>query len=258
MSFLSDNMRYLRAQLKNSQQKVADSLVITRGRYAKYEDGVSEPPVELLIKISRYFHVSIDLLVSVDLRKIPLQDLVSLPDNRIVLPVAVSERGYSSIEVIPHKAQMGYLTGYSDPEYIEQLQRISLPFLKNGVFRAFPAEGDSMPPHKEGTLIIGRYVERIPDLKEGKTYVFITRNEGISYKRLVKVSQNALHVSADNPVYAPYEIALHDVLEIWAFACSISQEEFHPHDFDAEQASVKQLLYDLKHDLDFVKKRLGS
>jgi len=258
MSFLSDNMRYLRAQLQNSQQKVADSLVITRGRYAKYEDGVSEPPVELLIRISRYFHVSIDLLVSVDLRKIPLQDLVSLPDNRIVLPVAVSEQGHRTIEVIPHKARMGYLTGYSDPEYIEQLQQISLPFLQNGTFRAFPAEGDSMPPHKEGALIIGRYIERISDLKAGKTYVFITRNEGISYKRLIKVSTDCLNVSADNPVYAPYEIALQEILEVWEFACSIAREEFHPDDFTTDQVAIKQLLFGLKHDLDLVKKKLKS
>src|SRR5690606_13872995 len=137
--------------------------------------------------------------VSVDLRKIPLQDLISLPDNRIVLPVAVNEQGHNTIEVIPHKAQMGYLSGYSDPEYIEQLQRLSLPFLQNGTFRAFPAGGDSMPPHKEGALIIGKYVERSADLKEGKTYVFITRSEGISYKRLVKVFSDRLRVNADNP-----------------------------------------------------------
>ncbi len=73
MSILSENMRYLRNQLKCSQQKVADDLMITRGRYAKYEDDASEPPLELLMKISRYFQISIDLLLSVDLRRIPLK-----------------------------------------------------------------------------------------------------------------------------------------------------------------------------------------
>jgi hypothetical protein len=42
------------------------------------------------------------------------------------------------------------MTGYADPEFIG-LQRISLPFLKNGKYRAFPVT-DSMPPHKEGSL----------------------------------------------------------------------------------------------------------
>src|SRR5690606_11001 len=98
MLILSENMRYLRGRLGFSQQKVADALMITRGRYAKYEDGASEPPIEVLLKISRYYHVSIDLLVSVDLRKIPIKEILELPDNRIILPVVVDGKGDNKIE----------------------------------------------------------------------------------------------------------------------------------------------------------------
>jgi len=70
MSILSENLRYLRAQKKCSQQHVANDLVISRGRYAKYEDGKSEPPLDILKLISHYFRVSIDLLISVDLRNV--------------------------------------------------------------------------------------------------------------------------------------------------------------------------------------------
>lgn len=256
MSLLSDNLRYMRSQLHFSQQKVADSLSITRGRYAKYEDGISEPPVEILVKISRYFNVSIDLLVTVDLRKIDLKDIIKLPDNRIILPIVVDVFGNNTIEIIPHKAQMGYLGGYSDPEYIESLQHINLPFLSKGKYRAFPAEGDSMPPHKEGALIIGKYIDELNSLKEGKTYVFITRNDGISYKRLIKIFSDKLHVAADNSFYEPYDIALHDVLEIWEFACSIAQQEFHPTDFNIDQQTVKDLLLELKREVKWVKMKL--
>lgn len=256
MSLLSDNMRYLRAQLHFSQQKVADSLSITRGRYAKYEDGLSEPPVEILVKISRFFNVSIDLLVTVDLRKIALKDIITLPDNRIVLPVLVDTLGNNSIEIVPHKAQMGYLSGYSDPEYMESLQQINLPFLTNGKFRAFPTEGDSMPPHKEGALIIGKYVDDLHFLKEGKTYVFITRNEGVSYKRLQEITNESVLVAADNTFYEPYHIAWHDILEIWEFACSIAQQEFHPTDFNVDQQTIKELLIDLKKDVQLIKVKL--
>ncbi|MDA3615613.1 helix-turn-helix domain-containing protein [Polluticaenibacter yanchengensis] len=74
MSLLSQNMRYLRSRIGHSQQKVADALIITRGRYSKYEDAATEPPIEMLLKISKYFGVSIDTLVSVDLGKIPVTD----------------------------------------------------------------------------------------------------------------------------------------------------------------------------------------
>src|SRR5699024_11591425 len=90
----------------------------------------------------------------------------------------------SDLEIIPHKASMGYLHGYTDPEYIESLQNISLPFLKTGKYRAFPVEGDSMPPHKEGSFIVGGYVDQLKELKVGRTYVGTTSNEGTTYKRL--------------------------------------------------------------------------
>ena len=246
MSILSENMRYLRSQTGSSQQKTADALQITRGRYAKYEDGASEPPVELLIKISRYFHVSIDLMVSTDLRKISLKELIELPDNRILLPIKTDALGEKRIEIIPHKASMGYLEGYSDPEYIENLQNISLPFLGSGTYRAFPVEGDSMPPHKDGSYIIGKYLEKISELKTGKSYVFVTRNEGITYKRLVKLELENIIVAADNSFYEPYAIHLADVFEIWEYACSIATDEFTKDDFNTDQQQIIEMLKELK------------
>ncbi len=252
MSVLSENMRYLRALQKASQQKIADELLITRGRYAKYEDGSSEPPIEILLRISKHYRVSIDLLVSVDLRKYSHEKMMQLPDNRVVLPIAVDEKGENKIEIIPAKAKMGYLQGYSDPGYIEGLQTLSLPFLRNGKFRAFPASGDSMPPFSEGTFIVGKYVEELTELKQGKTYVFITQNEGIVYKRLQQKASRHLRVGSDNPLYPPYEIRLSDILEIWEFACGINTSEFETETLD--MMTVKDMFLSLKREIDDIKK----
>lgn len=249
MSFLADNIRYLRSELKASQQKVADDLMITRGRYAKYEDAASEPPLEILLRVSRYYHVSIDLLLSVDLRKTPLRKILELPDNRIVFPITVDEKGENKIEIIPHKTSMGYLTGYSDPEYIESLQNITLPFLGFGKYRAFPVEGDSMPPHKDSSYIIGSYLENLRELKVGQTYVWITRNEGITYKRLSAIEKNHLELTADNSLYESYNLALQDVLEVWKFACSIATEEFSNEDFELDNQVIIRMLADLKKEV---------
>lgn len=248
MSILSDNMRYLRGQLNSSQQKVADHLLITRGRYAKYEDGASEPPIEILLRISKYYKISIDLLVSVDVRKYSLDEIVKLPDNRIILPLKVDAAGDNKIEIIPHKAQMGYVGGYSDPEYIDGLQYISLPFLRNGKYRAFPADGDSMPPYNDGTFIVGKYIENKDQLKVGKTYVFITRNEGIVYKRYLKLGNSGSVLSSDNVFYEPYEIAGEEVLEIWEFACSINTKELTPEKSDLNDLKmmIRKLQLDVK------------
>lgn len=258
MSILSENIRYLRAQLGLSQNKVANDLIITRVRYSKYEDATSEPPVELLIRMSRYFHVSIDLMVSADLRKISLKELMELPDNRILLPIKTDETGEKKIEIIPHKASMGYLNSYADPEYIENLQTISLPFLGVGNYRAFPVEGDSMPPYKDGAFIIGKYLERATELKTGKSYLFVTRTEGITYKRLVKTGEDTVTIAADNPFYEPYSIPLADIFEIWEYACSISTQEFTKEDFNTDSQLVVHMLKELKTDIKELKKKSES
>lgn len=252
MSLFSDNIKYLRVNKSLTQQGVADDLMITRARLLKYEDGTSQPPIELLKKISNYYNVSIDILVSVDLRKIPMGDLLKLDDNRILLPITVDSQGENFIEIIPHTAKAGYTSGYADPEFIENLQQISLPFLRNGKFRAFPVEGDSMPPHKEGSFIVGKYVEKLGEVMDGKTYILLTKNDGIVYKRLNKNGKN-LTLQSDNKVYRPYDVKASEILEIWEYACSIATKEFLPDDLGTE--NVKDMFRELRKEILGIKEK---
>lgn len=256
MSIFSDNIRFLRSKRNLSQQSFAESIGMSRVRYSKYEDGRSEPPYEILISISKFFNVSIDLLLTLDIKKYPLEEMLELSDKRILLPIIVDKSGNNSIEIIPQKASMGYLSGYSDPEYIENLQRISLPFLTNGKYRAFPAQGDSMPPFKDGSYIIGKYIENIEDLKSGKSYVFITLDDGITYKRFKAKKENSITVSADNEFYEPYDIDLKNIVEIWQYASGIFPEEFEAE--NPQNYHVKDLFLELRKDIRELNQKISS
>lgn len=228
MSILRKNIKHLREQKGLSQREIAAILEITRERYATYErENGSEPPLELLVDISRFFHVSIDLLITVDLDKYRLNKILELEDNRLLLPIKVDQTGENLIEIVPHRAKEGYLRSYSDPEYIKTLDSISLPFLKSGKYRAFSVEGDSMPPHEEGSYIVGRYVESINQIKDNITYVIVTSG-GIVYKRVKKVGYEALELISDERFYTPYTVPLSEVYEIWQYSCSIATNEFKP------------------------------
>lgn len=256
MSIFSENIRFLRTQKNLSQQELADKVLMSRVRYSKYEDGRSEAPYELLIRISKYFNVSIDLLLTVDIRKYPLENVLKLPDNRIVLPVVVDELGNNSIEIVPQKASMGYLSGYSDPEYIENLQRITLPFLTGGKYRAFPAQGDSMPPFKDGSYIIGKYVENIDELKPNKSYVFVTLNDGISYKRFTSRNKKSITVAADNSFYKPYDIPLGEVVEVWQYASGLFPEDFEPDRL--ENYNLKEMFLEIRKDIQGLDEKIAK
>lgn len=125
---------------------------------------------------------------------------------------------------------------------------MSLPFLRNGKYRAFPVEGDSMPPHKDGAFIIGRYIESLHELKIGKTYIFLT-HEGITYKRLSAVQPSALEVMADNSFYKPYSILLKDILEIWEFTSSIATEESKQNELQLDNVTIVKMFKELKQEI---------
>ncbi|MCC9073539.1 helix-turn-helix domain-containing protein [Flavobacterium sp. F-65] len=247
MSLFSDNIKSLRAKKKVSQEKVAESLLITRGRYAKYEDGTSEAPYEILKKIAHYYQISIDLLLSVDVRKIPMDDLLKLENNRLLLPITVDVAGENYIEVVTQTAKAGYLNGYADPEFIENLQQISLPFLGPGKHRGFPVEGDSMPPHEDGSIIIGRYIDKLGEVMDGKTYIIITKSDGMVYKRLNKNKRNTLVLESDNHFYPAYEVKASDILEIWEYECNIGKSDQKQESSDF--SSLRDMLLELKREV---------
>lgn len=69
MIFVHFNIRYLRGEKGLSQQKLANELKLTRNQISSYENQNSDPPIEVLQKLSQYFGVSIDALVSNPLYK---------------------------------------------------------------------------------------------------------------------------------------------------------------------------------------------
>ncbi len=256
LSILADNITYLRMQIpKMSQQKFAAQLFITRDAYAKYENGKVNPPLDVLLAISKYYHISTDLLMTVDLRKYKLEEMLNLPDNRILLPIKTDATGENKIEIIPYKASMGYLTGYADPEYIEGLQTMSLPFLRNRKYRAFPVEGDSMPPYKDGTFIIGEYLENIADLKIGNAYLLVTRT-GLTFKRIESINLNSITVKADNDFYDSYDIIFTDLWEAWKHAGSYSPLELKVPETKDEE--MKLMLFKLMEDMKELKEKIKN
>ena len=110
-----------------------------------------------------------------------------------------------------------------------------------------------MPPFKNGTFIVGKYVENVSDLKNNKTYIFITQNEGVVYKRFEKKTARNITVSSDNPLYKPYDIKLAELVEIWEYACSINTAEFETETLD--MMTVKEMFLNLKKEIDLIKKR---
>ncbi len=226
MSNISANLRFLRKKNNLTQQQFADIMEIKRASVGAYEENRAEPKYELLKKIADYYELSMDELANdiIDEKWRPVPK--SNASNLRVLSITVDQEDRENIELVPVKASAGYLNGYADPEYVKELPRFNLPIFSQGTYRAFEIKGDSMLPLPSGSIIIGEYVENWHDIKSGQTYVIISKDEGIVYKRIgAKFKEDkGLKLVSDNKVYEPYWVEAVDILEVWRAKAFISTE----------------------------------
>ena len=237
MAKIAANISVLRGSKKLTQEQLSTELDISRSRLGSYEEGRAEPPYDLLIKIADYFHVSIDALVRGDLAKTNPEALLKIGKNRILFPIVVDNDNNDLIEVVPVKAMAGYLNGYGDPTFVEELPRMNLPFKIVGKHRAFTIKGDSMPPLKDGTIVIGKYVESLNEIIDGQTYIVLTKEDGVVYKRIYKENKKAKDTyvfHSDNKTYSPFLVHAKNILEVWSFVCCLNIGEFKPQDLNID------------------------
>jgi transcriptional regulator with XRE-family HTH domain len=225
--FLSSNLKVLRERRNRSQQDMADFIGITRSILNNYENGISNPSIENLLKISDYFNININTLLTVDFSKLSGKHLAELEkgldvyvkgSQLRVLATTVNEKNEDNVEMVSTKAKAGYTTGYADPEYISKLPTYTFPFLpKDKKHRAFQVSGDSMLPIHDKSWVVGQYVDDWTGIQNGQEYIVVTKEDGVVFKlayNQIKEKGSVLLVSA-NPIYKPYELEIENVREVW-------------------------------------------
>lgn len=245
MKNINKNIRHLRRLRKLTQEQFAEDLGITRSRVSSYEEGRSEPPIDALIQFSNYFSLPIDVLIKNDLTYATDTSFIEIGNQRVLFPITIDKDDENMIEIIPTEASAGYLLGYDDPEYIEQLQRIKLPFLPSGKHRAFPIKGDSMHPMKDGSFVVAKFVESTRDIRDGVSYIVVTKNDGMTYKRVYNKikEERSLLLVPDNRNYQSYLVPITEVVELWEFTCSINTQEYD--EKDLKISSIANMLTQL-------------
>ncbi len=242
----------------HTQEQFANEVGIKRSLVGAYEEGRAEPRLQTLTKIADVLAVSTDALINQDLTK--EENIDAAREKVRVLAITVDDEGDENIEMVPQKAAAGYLNGFSDPEYIAELPKFKLPNLpKSGTYRAFEILGDSMLPLVSGTIVIGKYVESIREVRNGKTYVLITRQDGITYKRVFNYldEKGTLFLVSDNKSYSGYEVDPIDVEEIWEAVAYISIQFPDPNSSDEISLDkLTSMVLNLKDDISNIKNRL--
>jgi transcriptional regulator with XRE-family HTH domain len=249
MSTAGKNLKYLRKLRGWTQEEFATKLQIKRSLLGAYEEERAEPRIDVLEMVGEMFKLTLDELL--------LKDLADTKGNYLAKRRAQKlAAGTNEIQFVPVKAAAGYLAGYADPEFIDELNTFTLPMLAPGQYRAFEIVGDSMLPTPSGSIIVGEKVEDINDVKNNFTYIVVSRNEGIVYKRMMKNnrSKNKYTLVSDNPTYQPYQVNGEDILEVWKATMIIGKANAQPH-WNVNQ--LANVVNTLQEQVSYLKKKIN-
>lgn len=249
MAISNQNLKYLRKLRGWTQEEFAQKLRIKRSLLGAYEEERAEPRIDVLEVVCDIFKLTLDDI----LRK----DLSENKGNYLAKRRAIKmAAGRPDIPFVPVKAAAGYMAGYADPEFIDELNTFTLPMLTGGNYRAFEIIGDSMLPTPSGSVIVGEKIDDIEDLKNNAACIVVSRHEGIVYKRVQKNGRqkNKLTLVSDNPSYHPYTVSADDVMEMWQAQVVISKATSQQR-WDMNQLS--NMVSDLQEQVISLKKRMN-
>jgi transcriptional regulator with XRE-family HTH domain len=249
MAISNQNLKYLRKLRGWTQEEFAQKLRIKRSLLGAYEEERAEPRIDVLETVCDIFKLTLDEI----LRK----DLSENKGNYLAKRRAIKlAAGRPDIPFVPVKAAAGYLAGYADPEFIDELNTFTLPMLSGGNFRAFEIIGDSMLPTPSGSVIVGEKIESVDDLKNDTPCIVVSRNEGIVYKRIQKNGRvkNKLTLVSDNPTYHPYTVNTDDVLEMWQAQVIIARANAQQR---WDMGQLANIVTDLQEQVSSIKKRMN-
>ena len=133
--------------------------------------------------------------------------------------------GRRNITLVPDKAIAGYATQHQDAEYLESLQKFSIPGL-DGDLVAFEISGDSMMPNiTNGDVVVCEPVERGEPLRDNHIYVVVT--DVVVAKRIQQIREGShiisLNLISDNgSVFKPYQVDVEEVQQILRVKCRLT------------------------------------
>ncbi|HMH21195.1 MAG TPA: LexA family transcriptional regulator [Puia sp.] len=249
MSIAGKNLKYLRKLRGWTQEEFAARIGIKRSLLGAYEEERAEPRIDVLEIVGDFFKLTLDEL----LRKELSDTKGSYLTKRRAQKMAAAS---NEIQLVPVKAAAGYLAGYGDPEFLDELNTFTLPMLAPGNYRAFEIVGDSMLPTPSGSVIVGEKVDDLEEVKSNQTYVVVSRNEGIVYKRVMKnnKARTKLTLVSDNTSYQPYNVNADDVIEVWKAQMILSKANTQQR-WDVNQ--LASLVSNLQDQVSVLKKKMN-
>ncbi|MEO1437637.1 MAG: S24 family peptidase, partial [Bacteroidota bacterium] len=142
---------------------------------------------------------------------------------------SISFSGRNNITLVPDRAMAGYAIGKDKFEYLDNLQKFSIPGM-DGTLIGFEISGDSMMPTiTNGDTVICEKLEPGDPIRDNHVYVIVT--DVVVAKRVQQIktgnSLTELRLISDNPTYQPYVIGVEEIRQILKVKRRITNYSFN-------------------------------
>ena len=169
--FLNNNVKYLRTQKKISQQSLADAIGVDRSTVSRIENGEIETTVDNAIKIANKLNVSLNDLVSKDLR-FDNGEIIEIPTDNVKIPVLGRIPAGMPFEAI-------------EEQYTTDYEEIPRDWLRGGnEYFALKLDGDSMEPEYQDKDVV--ILRKTFDCESGQDCCVRINGFDATFKRIKK------------------------------------------------------------------------
>ena len=174
-----ERLKKLRDSKNLTQKELADILNVDRTTYVKWETGSSNPSLDTVIKISKFFNVSTDYLLGNETSAKP-----------------TTEKGIK-IPVLGEVAA-GYPI-FADENIIDY-EEIPEEMAKNGEYFALKIHGNSMEPRICNNDVV--IVRKQSDVDSGDIAIVLINSDSGTCKKILK-HENGITLLSFNAAYEP-------------------------------------------------------
>lgn len=223
--FSAHNIKKIRELYNMTQEQFALSLGITRELVNKIEKGKTKVSDNTILRLQKFVKERESEFYSQDATVIgqPVSSEVSSLPYHVQRREQKVERKTVWVPLVGVKAQAGYVKGYEQVDFIESLEKYSLPpgvHPGGAQWSYFEIDGDSMEPtFSSGDVILASMIhaEDWQEIRNLNVYVILTA-DSLLVKRIIRKSPREWILVSDNTEVYPHKtIPVSDVKELWTF-----------------------------------------
>lgn len=182
------NLRDIRKERGKTQKQIAKLLGISQQSYSAYENGVSQPPRDALIKLAEYYQVSTDYLL-----------------DRTNLPTSTQGQVTFSNVFPVEKRKIPFLgkIACGEPIFAEEEKGVYVEALSDlHVDFCLQAKGDSMinARIKDGDIV---FIRSQPEVNNGEIAAVAIGDTATLKRVYYYPEKNQITLQAENPAFPP-------------------------------------------------------